>query len=249
LSVSGLENGIQAGPVNIGLRLSPAMLFLCSMAAQTDRIALLEQHLTANRLERLREVLSMRTRRLTLVLENLYHPENANGVLRTAECVGLQEVHLIQEKFAWKYNRNIARGSGKWLEVGEWPEAAACYTRLKEQGFALVATSAEPGSLSPEALPLDRPVALIFGNESVGVTQQALSLCDYRVHIPMAGLTESYNIGVSAGILLYELTSRIRSEAPANWQLPASDAQDVYEDWLRKAVKFAGPLLDSLNKP
>jgi tRNA (guanosine-2'-O-)-methyltransferase len=224
------------------------MPFLCSMASQTDRIALLEQHLTANRLERLREVLAMRTRRLTLVLENLYHPENANGVLRTAECVGLQEVHLIQEKFAWKYNRNIARGSGKWLEVGEWSEADTCYTRLKQQGYALVATSAAPGSLAPDALPLDRPLAIIFGNESVGVTEKALSLCDYRVHIPMAGLTESYNIGVSAGILLYELTQRIRSQSPEKWQLPTSDAQDVYEDWLKKAVKFAGPLLESINK-
>jgi tRNA (guanosine-2'-O-)-methyltransferase len=216
------------------------------MASQDERIHLLEQHLTPDRLQRLQEVLAQRTRQLTVVLENLYHPENANGVLRTAECVGIQEVALIQEKFAWKYNRNIARGAGKWLEVSQWETGSACYADLKARGFALVTTSAAPGSLAPDALPLDRPIALVFGNESVGVTPAAEALADYRVHIPMAGLTESYNIGVSAGILLYVLSTRLRQETN-HWPLAPEQARDLYEDWLRKAVKFAGPLLDRID--
>lgn len=216
------------------------------MASQEERIQLLEQHLTADRLLRLREVLALRTRQLTVVLENLYHPENANSVLRTAECVGIQEVQLIQENFAWKYNRNIARGAGKWLDVGQWESGAACYTDLQARGFALVTTSAAPGSMAPEDLPLDRPIALVFGNESVGVTPAAEALADYKVHIPMAGLTESYNIGVSAGILLYVLSARLRKET-THWPLPEAQARDLYEDWLRKAVKFAEPLLAQLK--
>lgn len=219
---------------------------LCGMASQTARIQLLEQHLTETRLQRLQEVLALRTRTLTVVLENLYHPENANSVLRTAECVGVQEVQLIQEKFAWKYNRNIARGAGKWLDVGQWEVGNACLDDLQSRGYALVTTSAEAGSLSPEALPLDRPIALIFGNESVGVSAATEARADYRVHIPMAGLTESYNIGVSAGILLYVISERLRKET-ANWALPEQEALDLYEDWLRKAVKFADPLLAKLT--
>jgi len=216
------------------------------MASQEERIQLLEQHLTAERLQRIQEVLALRTRKLTVVLENLYHPENANSVLRTAECVGIQEVQLIQEKFAWKYNRNIARGAGKWLDVGQWETGAACYAELQARGFALVTTSAAPGSMAPEDLPLDRPIALVFGNESVGVTPAAEALADYKVHIPMAGLTESYNIGVSAGILLYVLSARLRKET-THWPLPEAQARDLYEDWLRKAVKFAEPLLAQLK--
>ncbi len=222
------------------------MPLLCGMASQDVRIQLLEQQLSPDRLQRLQEVLAQRTRKLSVVLENLYHPENANGVLRTAECVGIQEVHLIQEKFAWKYNRNIARGAGKWLDVGLWETGSACYADLKDRGFVLVTTSAAPGSLSPEELPLDRPIALVFGNESVGVTPAAEALADYRVHIPMAGLTESYNIGVSAGILLYVLGNRLRQESP-DWALSHRETRDLYEDWLRKAVKFAEPLLARLN--
>lgn len=216
------------------------------MASQEERIQLLEQHLTADRLLRLREVLALRTRQLTVVLENLYHPENANSVLRTAECVGIQEVQLIQEKFAWKYNRNIARGAGKWLNVGQWETGAACYADLQARGFALVTTSVAPGSMAPEDLPLDRPIALVFGNESVGVTPATEALADYKVHIPMAGLTESYNIGVSAGILLYVLSARLRKET-THWPLPEAQSRDLYEDWLRKAVKFAEPLLAQLK--
>lgn len=222
------------------------VLFLCVMASQDERIQLLEKHLSPDRLLRLREVLALRTRKLNVVLENLYHPENANSVLRTAECVGIQEVQLIQEKFAWKYNRNIARGAGKWLDIGQWETGAACYADLKARGFVLVTTSAAPGSLSPEQLPLDRPIALVFGNESVGVTPAAEALADYRVHIPMAGLTESYNIGVSAGILLYVLSARLRQET-THWPLPDDQARELYEDWLRKAVKFAEPLMGRLD--
>ncbi len=216
------------------------------MASQAARIELLEQHLSNERLCRLREVLALRSCGLTVVLENLFHPENANSVLRTAECVGIQEVRLIQEKFAWKYNRNIARGAGKWLDVSLWDQSSACLDDLQSRGFALVTTSAEPGSLSPEAVPLDRPIALLFGNESVGVTAAAEARADYSVHIPMAGLTESYNIGVSAGILLYILSSRLRKET-TNWALTEAETRDLYEDWLRKAVKFADPLLDQLK--
>lgn len=225
---------------------SENVLLLCIMATQEARIQLLEQHLSADRLQRLQEVLALRTRQLTVVLENLYHPENANGVLRTAECVGVQEVHLIQEQYAWKYNRNIARGAGKWLDVGQWETGKACYADLQARGYAIVTTSAAPGSLAPEELPLDRPIALVFGNESVGVSPAAEALADYQVHIPMAGLTESYNITVSAGILLYVLSARLRNET-THWALPPDQARDLYEDWLRKAVKFAEPLLAQLK--
>ncbi len=217
------------------------------MLTQRQRIELLEQHLSETRRLQLKRVLALRTRRLTVVLENIYHPENANAVLRTAECVGLQEVHLIQEKFAYKYNRNIARGAGKWLEIHESDKGLELLLGLQKRGFALVVTSAAPGSLSPEELPLDRPIALIFGNESVGVTPAAEALADYRVHIPMQGFTESFNIAVSSGILLYGLAHRIRSGTSQSWMLSPDEQEALYEEWLKKAIKFSGPLLEKLG--
>lgn len=212
------------------------------MSAQPDTISLLESHLQPARLKRLQTVLAQRTKKLTLVLENLYHPENVNSVLRTAECLGIQEIHLIQEKFDWKYNRNIARGSGKWLEIKSWESGEDCLDFLRSNHYRLAVTSAQTGSYSPESLPLEEPIALVFGNESVGVTKRTLSAADLSVHIPMAGLTESFNIGVSAGILLYMLSTRLR-ETQSNWRLPATESNVLYEDWLKKAVKFADPLL------
>lgn len=212
------------------------------MSVSPDALALLESHLSPARLNRLQTVLAQRTKKLTLVLENLYHPENVNSVLRTAECLGIQEIHLIQEKFDWKYNRNIARGSGKWLEIKSWESGEACIDYLRSNHYRLAVTSAQRGSYSPESLPLEAPVALVFGNESVGVTARTLAAADMRVHIPMAGLTESFNISVSAGILLYSLSSRLRL-TQNDWQLPTAESTALYEDWLKKAVKFADPLL------
>lgn len=211
-----------------------------------ERVALLEQHINAARLDKLKKVLAARTRYLTVVLENLYHPENGNAVMRSVECFGLQEMHVIQELYDWKYSLKIARGAAKWTELhaygAENGGAVACYRNLKEKGFQLVATDPQPGSCTAENLDLSRPVALIFGTESTGVAPETLAMADARIHIPMVGFTESFNISVSAGILLAQLRQRVEREQPA-WPLAAADAEALYEDWLMKSVRHADALV------
>jgi tRNA (guanosine-2'-O-)-methyltransferase len=211
-----------------------------------EHIAFLEQHISAQRLHKLKQVLAQRTRKLTVVLENLYHPENGNAVLRSVECFGLQEMHVIQELYDWKYSLKIARGAAKWTELHAYGKenggAASCYSALKARGYQLVATDPQPGSCTAENLDLSKPVALIFGTESTGVAPQTLAMADARIHIPMVGFTESFNISVSAGILLAQLRQRLEREQP-QWQLEVADAEALYEDWLLKSVRHADALV------
>lgn len=215
------------------------------------RIAFLEQHISVHRLQKIQNVLDQRTRHLTVVLENLYHPENGNAVMRSVECFGLQEMQVIQEKYDWKYSLKIARGAAKWTEVQTYGQeeggAAACYAQLKARGYQLVATDPQPGSCTAENLDLSQPVALIFGTESTGVAPETLAMADARIHIPMVGFTESFNISVSAGILLAQLRQRLEREVPY-WQLTEQERLEIYADWLAKSVRHADALLRAFEK-
>lgn len=216
-----------------------------------QRIAFLEQHISAHRLQKIKNVLAQRTRHLTVVLENLYHPENGNAVMRSVECFGLQEMYVVQEKYDWKYSLKIARGAAKWTDVHAYGTeeggAVACYRQLRERGYQLVATDPQPGSCTAQNLDISRPVALIFGTESTGVAPETLAMADARIHIPMVGFTESFNISVSAGILLAQLRQRLEVEVP-NWQLPEADQMSIYADWLVKSVRHADALLRAFEK-
>jgi tRNA (guanosine-2'-O-)-methyltransferase len=216
-----------------------------------QRIAFLEQHISEHRLQKIKNVLAQRTRHLTVVLENLYHPENGNAVMRSVECFGLQEMQVIQEKYDWKYSLKIARGAAKWTEVQSYGEeeggAKACYADLRARGYQLVATDPQPGSCTAQNLDINRPVALIFGTESTGVAPETLAMADARIHIPMVGFTESFNISVSAGILLAQLRQRLEEEVP-NWTLDEADRLRIYADWLTKSVRHADALLRAFEK-
>lgn len=216
-----------------------------------QRIAFLEQHISAHRLQKIKNVLAQRTRHLTVVLENLYHPENGNAVMRSVECFGLQEMYIVQEKYDWKYSLKIARGAAKWTDVHAYGTeeggAVACFRQLRERGYQLVATDPQPGSCTAQNLDISRPVALIFGTESTGVAPETLAMADARIHIPMVGFTESFNISVSAGILLAQLRQRLEVEVP-NWQLPEADQMSIYADWLVKSVRHADALLRAFEK-
>lgn len=216
-----------------------------------QRIAFLEQHISAHRLQKIKNVLAQRTRHLTVVLENLYHPENGNAVMRSVECFGLQEMYIVQEKYDWKYSLKIARGAAKWTDLRAYGTeeggSEACYKQLRERGYQLVATDPQPGSCTAQNLDISRPVALIFGTESTGVAPETLAMADARIHIPMVGFTESFNISVSAGILLAQLRQRLEVEVP-NWQLPEADQVSIYADWLVKSVRHADALLRAFEK-
>ena len=207
------------------------------------------------RKERLNWVLAQRTQYLTIILENIYHPQNASAVLRSSECFGIQDLHIISDKKKYRPNADVARGASKWLNINHYnygeESTTKCFKTLKEQGYKIAVTSLDEEETIPlEELPLDNPVALCFGTEDMGVSEEAKQLSDYKIKIPMFGFTESFNISVAAAICLYSLTTRLRNSQELKDKIPLNkDLEDTLRlEWHKKCVKNSVKILEYREK-
>lgn len=203
-------------------------------------IEFLTDFVTPSRLEKIQQVLSGRTRHITVVLEDIYQPQNASAVLRSCECFGVQDVHIIENRNDYEINPEVVMGATKWLNLHRYRDGEFntknCLGKLKQQGYQLVATSPHEQDFTPLNLPLEKPMALLFGTELEGLSAQAQEMADYFLRIPMAGFTESLNISVSAAVCIYELTNRLRkSDIP--WQLSQDHFDELYLAWLMASIK------------
>ena len=129
------------------------------------------------------EVLDRRTRYLTVVLEDIYQPQNASAVLRTCECFGIQDVHIIENRNVYTLNSDVVLGADKWLDLhrysGKEQNTSDAIRHLRESGYRLVATAPGTESTSIEDFDLQKgKTALLFGTELTGLTDEALEQAD-----------------------------------------------------------------------
>jgi len=187
-----------------------------------------------------KSVLENRTRHLTVVIEDVFQSQNASAVLRSCDCFGVQDVHIIENRNEYAVNPDVAQGSSKWLTMHKYNERTYntidCINSLKEKGYTIVATSPHKEDILLEELPLDKPVAILFGTEAEGLTDKALAMADIHMKIPMYGFTESFNISVCASMCIHTLTEKLRN-SKVNWQLPQDEKDELYFEWLKKVVK------------
>lgn len=189
------------------------------------------------RLQRFQQVANSRLTNLTVVLAELHDIQNVNAIIRTAECCGLHELHVIESQTRMKRAKSIARGSYKWLKPTMHPEGLTpCLLDLKAKGFSIVAADLQPNAATPATLDISKPVALLMGQEKQGVAPEALALCDAVITIPNYGFTESYNVSVAAGICLYTLSNRMRQEGKAAG-LPRAIQEQLLYNWVLKTVR------------
>lgn len=192
--------------------------------------------LTEGRKAQLRKVLEQRTSRVTAVLENLFHAQNASAVLRTCEALGIQDVNIVTESYGgYTVNPDVVVGASKWLSLHEYSSSQACLSALREQGYKIVATSPR-GKKELSELDVSDKTAFIFGAEAVGVSEWAMEQADETVAIPMFGFTESFNVSVSAALCLRDFTFRLRKEA-TDWQLPEARKERLYLEWVRNSIR------------
>lgn len=200
----------------------------------------LYQFLTDERKERFEEVLAWRTRQITVVLEDIFQPHNASAVLRSCDLTGIQDVHIIENNYAFDINPDVVMGSTKWLNIHRYNElefnTPMAIEQLKAQGYRIVATCPHQNDFSPNDLPLDKPVALVFGTEKTGITDYVMEHADMFVKIPMFGFTESFNISVSAAILVYTLSQRLHGLQDVDWHLSEEEKNEARLEWARRTL-------------
>jgi len=157
-------------------------------------------------------VLSLRQPDLRVVLESATNAHNASAVLRTCDAAGVLHVHFINPgPEAWPLNAAITTRADKWLDIHVHTSLGECLGVLRRRKISVAAACLEEGATDYERLNFTRPTAVIFGNESEGVSREALELSDVRVRIPMLGMVQSLNLSVSVGIILYEALKQRRA--------------------------------------
>lgn len=208
----------------------------------------LKQFILEDRLQRLEQILQYRTRHLTVLLENVFHDQNASACLRTVECFGLQDVHVIDSHNDFRPNREVALGASKWLTFHRYQteksgtadqpkqsQQQACFENLRNKGYRILATSPRPDSIPIHEVQVTQPAAIVFGTEHTGVSEAAMDAADDLIHIPMTGFTESFNISVAVGIILQHLIQQLRKSDTA-WQLSDAEQQNLLLQWVKKSL-------------
>ena len=205
-----------------------------------DLIGYLSEFVTDERLGTMHRVLEERTRYLSVVMEDIYQPHNASAVLRTCDCFGIQDVHIVENRNAYRLNPGVELGTAQWLSLhryrGEPSNTPAAIDTLRSAGYRIVATTPHTEGCSLDDFNLDAgPVALLFGNELEGLSEAAFTLADEHLVIPMVGFVESFNISVSAAIILHTLSSRLRSSGIA-YHISPEEREVILLHWLRSSI-------------
>jgi tRNA (guanosine-2'-O-)-methyltransferase len=196
---------------------------------------------TEQRMEKIENILARRHRYITVALEDIYQPHNASAVLRSCDAFGIQDVHIIENRNSYRINPDVELGTAQWLDLHRYRAAenntATAIGELKSRGYRVVATAPHRNDRLLHELPLDDgPLALLFGTELTGLSDEAMDLADEYVRIPMHGFVESFNISVSAAICLYDLDQRLR-ESDIDWKLDEAEREQIRRSWLGASIK------------
>jgi tRNA (guanosine-2'-O-)-methyltransferase len=201
----------------------------------------LSQFISDHKRQFVEKVLSMRTRTITVVLEDIFQSQNASAVIRTCECLGIQDIHIVENITKYSINPRVLKGSNKWIDINHHASdtennTITLFTTLKKQGYKIVVADPGDSGIAIDALQVDDKIALVFGNELRGISDNALAMCDERVRIPMYGFTESFNISVSAAICLNTLVTKLHNNG-SFVGLNDSEKDSLKLKWYRKIVR------------
>jgi tRNA (guanosine-2'-O-)-methyltransferase len=202
----------------------------------------LAQFVSDHKREFVDRVLEQRTRYVTVVLEDIFQSQNASAVVRTAECMGLQDIHIVENTAKYQLNVRVLKGADKWINLERHRDrkinnTEVCFNQLRENGYRILLADPSADGVSIDDIdPQESKLALVFGNELRGASDYALQHCDQKVKIPMYGFTESFNISVSVAVCLKTVLSTLR-EAKYDIFLSEDEKQSIKLNWYRKIVK------------
>lgn len=202
---------------------------------------------TQRRMDTFERVLANRTRYLTVALENVFQGHNASAVLRSMDCFGIQDAHIIENEYEYRVNPEVALGASKWLTLIRHNTRAhntlAAVSALRSRGYRIVATTPHSQDVAlPDFNLYAGKTALFFGTELEGLSDVLMENADEFLRIPMYGFTESFNISVSAALVFYELVRRLHASG-LDWRLTEEEKQDLRLEWLRQSVRHSDLLI------
>ncbi len=212
-----------------------------------ELINFLQDFVTENRVNTFDKVLDERTRYITIALEDIYQSQNASAVLRTSDCFGIQDVNIIENRNQYTINPDVALGASQWLTLNKYNSkennTLDAIQNLKNKGYRIVATSPHTSKVDLPDFDLSKgKVALFFGTEQNGLSDLMIENADEYLKIPMFGFTESFNISVSAAIIIHSLTNRLKN-SNIDWKLSEKERDELKLAWLKQTIKSSDMLI------
>ena len=193
--------------------------------------------LSENREKKFRAILSKRQPDLTVVMENIHDPHNIYAIMRTCDAIGIMEIYIINTQGPRKKSagHNSSSSANKWVKAHYFTSVEECVKALREKNFTILATHLSYEAKSLYELDLTKRIALVFGNEKDGVSEELLPYVDGNFIIPMVGQIQSLNVSVATAVSLYEVYRQ--REAAGHYdssKLSPEETEVIYTEWARK---------------
>ena len=206
-----------------------------------ELISYLSSFVTEERIELFQTKIKERSRHLTVVLEDVFQSRNISAAMRSADCFGLQDVHIIENKNKFISDKTVSLGAGEWLNIIQHNKTKQntqlCIENLKKQGYQIIATTPHNSDITLNEVDIENnKIAILLGTELTGLSNEALNLADKKMKIEMHGFTESLNISVSAAICCQNLSNKMR-KSDVNWKIKENEADEIMLNWLRNTIK------------
>ena len=212
-----------------------------------DLLKHLESIITENRKATFEKVLSNRTRHFTVVLEDIYQKHNTSAVVRSCDIFGIQDIHIIENKYNSYVSNQVAKGAQKWIDFNEYNteeyNTDTCIESLRNNDYQIIATTPHSDSSLLQNFDITKKSAFVFGVEKAGVSDKMMQEADGYLKIPMVGFTESLNVSVAAAIILNDLTTRLR-DSDVNWQLSEKEKNEKRLDWCKKTINNVDRIIE-----
>ncbi|HIE46126.1 MAG TPA: TrmH family RNA methyltransferase, partial [Flavobacteriaceae bacterium] len=201
--------------------------------------AYLENFVSERRRNLFDTILSKRTKHITVVLEDLFEKHNISAVARSCDIFGIQDLHIIENKYDSYVSNHVAKGAQKWIDFHNYNEqehnTQICIDKLRANGYQIIATTPHTDSCVLEDFDITKKTAFVFGVEKAGVSDLIINQADGLLKIPMVGFTESLNISVAAALILNSTTTKLRN-SNINWQLSDKEKEIIKLDWMKKSI-------------
>ena len=190
--------------------------------------------MTPERIAKLTGVLVKRQPDLTVVLENVFDPHNISAVMRTCDAVGLQDIYILNTKIPRhkKWGARSSSSAAKWLTIHQFDNAEECFSSLRKRCSKILTTHLSSDAVDLYAIDMTEPIALVFGNEHSGVSDEIRALADGNFIIPQAGIIQSLNISVACAVTLYEAYRQKSKAGHYNQQrLDEARYNELFKEW------------------
>ncbi len=190
--------------------------------------------MTPERIKRLSDVIQKRQPALGLVLENVSDPHNISAVMRTADAVGVQDIYILNNNIGLhkKWGEKSSSSASKWLTIHQFTSTEECFETLRKKFDKIFTTHLEEDAVSVYDLNFTEKIALVFGNEHSGVSQESILLADGNFLIPQVGIIKSLNISVACAVTLYEAYRQKEIAGHYNnLQLSGTELRNIKSKW------------------